>query len=62
MQQTKTQATPAPAPRPVAVIPSGASVEETIARLSAVQAGHPGARVRRGKKNSWEIWAAPAPD
>jgi hypothetical protein len=62
MQQKKTKVTPAPAPRPLAVIPSGASVGETIARLSAVQADHPGAQVRRGKKSSWEIWAAPAPD
>ena len=55
-------AAPAPPPRPLAVIPSGASVEETIARLSAVQADHPRAQVRRGKGNCWEIWAAPAPD
>ena len=62
MQAKKAPAAPAPAPQLLATIPSGASVEETIARLSAVQADHPGAQVRRGKKNCWEIWAAPASD
>ena len=42
--------------RPIAVIDSGLPIEEVIARLSAVQADHPGAQVRRGRGNSWEIW------
>jgi len=42
--------------RPIAVIDSGLPIEEVIARLNAVQADHPGARVRRGTGNSWEIW------
>jgi len=41
--------------RPIAVIDSGLPIEE-VARLNAVQAGHPGAQVRRGGGNSWEIW------
>jgi hypothetical protein len=53
---------PAPVPQPLAVIPAAASVEETIARLTAVQAEHPGAQVRRGKRSCWEIWAAPTAD
>lgn len=62
MQQRKAPPAPPPTPQPLAVIPSGASVEETIARLTAVQAEHPGAEVRRGKRNGWEIWAAPTPE
>jgi hypothetical protein len=42
--------------RPIAVINSGLPIEEVIARLNAVQAGHPTAQVRRGRGNSWEIW------
>jgi hypothetical protein len=42
--------------RPIAVIDSGLPIEEVIARLNAVQADHPGAQVRRGSGNSWEIW------
>lgn len=61
MQQKKAPPAPPPIPKPLAVIPSGASVEETNARLTAVQAEHPKAQVRRGKGNCWEIWATPAP-
>jgi hypothetical protein len=42
--------------RPIAVVDSGLPIEEVIARLKAVQADHPGAQVRRGRGNSWEIW------
>lgn len=52
----------APVSQLLTVIPSGTSVEETIARLTAVQAEHPRAEVRRGKGNSWEIWDAPTSD
>jgi hypothetical protein len=41
---------------PIAVIDSGLPIEEVITRLNAVQADHPGAQVRRGSENSWEIW------
>jgi hypothetical protein len=48
-----------PTPQLLAVIDLGKSVEEAIAQLTAVQAEHPGAQVRRGKRNCWEIWSAP---
>lgn len=47
---------PVAARRPIAVIDSGLPIEEVIARLNAVQADHPGAQVRGGTGNSWEIW------
>jgi hypothetical protein len=47
---------PVAARRPIAMIDSGLPVEEVIARLSALQVDHPGAQVRRGTGNSWEIW------
>lgn len=47
---------PPPKPQPLAVIPGGLPIEEVIARLTAIQAGHPGATVRRGRGNQWEIW------
>lgn len=63
MMRTKKQLPPPEPvlPQPLGVISSGASVEETIAQLTAIQAEHPGARVRRGKGNCWEIWAASTP-
>jgi len=45
-----------PKPRPLAVIPSDLPIEEVITRLSAVQVSHPGATVRRGSRNRWEVW------
>jgi hypothetical protein len=51
---------PEPAPQPLAVIAAGSPIEDVIARLTQVQADHPGARVRRGKRDSWEIWPATA--
>lgn len=47
---------PAPPPQPLAVIPSDLPIEEVITRLSAIQASHPGATVRRGSRNRWEVW------
>lgn len=46
-----------PSQEPLAVITAGSSVEDVIARLTEVQADHPGAQVRRGKRNSWEVWS-----
>lgn len=46
----------APPPQPLAVIPSGLPIEEIISRLTAAQVEHPGATVRRGTRNRWEIW------
>jgi len=44
----------------LAVIAAGSPIVDVIARLTQVQAENPGAQVRRGKKDSWEIWTAPA--
>lgn len=49
---------PAAIPEPIAVIPSGLPIEEILARLTALQAEPPGAQVRRGSRNRWEIWPA----
>lgn len=50
---------PPPPPQPIAVLAPGTSIEETLAQLTAIQAGHPGARVLQGRGHRWEIWAAP---
>jgi hypothetical protein len=47
---------PAPEPRPIAVIAAGAPTEDVIAKLTAIQADHPGAQLRQGKRNRLEIW------
>ncbi len=47
---------PPPPPRPIAVITAGLPIEDVIAKLTAVQADHPGAQLRQGKRNRWEIW------
>ncbi len=54
---------PSPAPsKPLAVLAPGTAIEDVIAQLTAIQAGHPGAEVRQGKGHRWEIWpAAPEP-
>jgi hypothetical protein len=52
---------PASALQLLAVIPAGASIEETIARLEEIQAEHPGAQVRRGKRNCFETRSAQRP-
>lgn len=41
---------------PIAVIDSGLPIEEVVARLNAAQTEHPGAQVRRGSGDRWEIW------
>jgi hypothetical protein len=41
---------------PIDVIDSDLPIEEVVVRLNAVQADHPGAQVRRGSGNRWEIW------
>ncbi len=43
-------------PRPLTVIPGDLPIEEVITRLTAIHAEHPGATVRRGSRNQWEIW------
>jgi hypothetical protein len=51
-----------PAAQLLAVIATGSSVEDVISRLTHIQAEHPGAQVRRGKRNAWGIWSAPTTD
>lgn len=51
---------PPPAPKPLAVVPSGLPIAEVLKRLAAIQAEHPDAQVRRGARNKWEIWPAPS--
>jgi hypothetical protein len=58
MRQQQPAPPPQPAPRPLAAIAAGSPVEDVIAQLTQIQAEHPGAQVRRGKKDSWEIWSA----
>jgi hypothetical protein len=58
-ERKKETAVPAPAPRRLAVIAAGSSVEDVIARLARVQDEHPGARVRAGEQGAWEIWSGP---
>ncbi len=54
---TKRPGSPSPPePQPLAVISGGMPIEEMITRLTAIQADHPGATVRRGKRNQWEVW------
>ena len=47
---------PARQPGPIAVIAVGLPIEDVIAKLTAIQADHPGAHIRQGKWNGWEIW------
>jgi hypothetical protein len=47
---------PPPEPQALAVIPGGLPIEDIITRLTAIHADHPGATVRRGRRNQWEIW------
>jgi hypothetical protein len=49
---------PPPKPQPLAIIPSGLPIEEVMAQLAAIQAEHPGAHVRHGTRNRWEVWPA----
>ncbi len=56
MRPRQTATAPQPAPQPLAVIAEGSPVEDLIARLAQIQAVHPGAQVRHGRKDSWEIW------
>lgn len=49
---------PAPKAQPIAILKSGTPIEEVIASLTQLSAEHPGAEVRRGNANRWEIWPA----
>jgi hypothetical protein len=54
--QAEAAAKPKPKPKPVAVIPSKLPIEEVLSRLAELQTQHPGAIVRRGNANRWELW------
>ena len=54
------QPPPPPPPQPIAVLAPGEPIENVIAQLTAIQADRPGAQVRQGRGNRWEIWPAPA--
>jgi hypothetical protein len=45
-----------PKPQPLAVISGDRPIDEVISQLSAIQASHPGATVRHGSRNRWEVW------
>ena len=50
---------PAPAkpkPQPLAVVPSGLPIADVVAKLTEIQQQFPGAQVRRGRANRWELW------
>jgi hypothetical protein len=49
---------PAPKPQPIAILKSGTPIEQVIAELTRISVEHPGAEVRRGNANRWEIWPA----
>jgi hypothetical protein len=59
-RELRKQQQPAPQPEPqvLAIIPAESSLAETVAQLTAIQAEHPDAQIRRGKQNCWEIWSA----
>jgi hypothetical protein len=46
-------------PKPLGVILSGLPIEELMSKLTEMQAEHPGAIVRRGAANRWELWPPP---
>jgi hypothetical protein len=43
-------------PQPLAVVPSGLSIAEVVVKLTELQELFPGAEVRRGRANRWELW------
>lgn len=51
-----------PAEQPLAVVPSGLSIAEVVARLQELQQQHPEAQVRRGRANRWELWPKKSDD
>jgi hypothetical protein len=54
--ERKPRAKAAAKPRPLAVIPSGLSVDEVMTRLARAQKQYPEAEVRRGAGDGWELW------
>ncbi len=46
----------APKPKPLAVIPGGLPVDAVLVHLVEAQKRYPGAEVRRGSGDGWELW------
>jgi hypothetical protein len=55
-QRKQQQPASQPEPQLLAVLPAESSLAETVTQLTAIQAEHPDAQIRRGKQNCWEIW------
>lgn len=45
-----------PKPQPLAIVPSGLPIADVVAKLTELQQQFPGAEVRRGRANRWELW------
>jgi hypothetical protein len=53
---------PPPKPGPIAVVTLSGPLDDLTAKLAAIQASHPGAQIRPGKRNQWEIWPPEPPE
>ena len=51
-----------PKPQPLAIVPSGLPIADVVAKLTELQQQFPGAEVRRGRANRWELWGPEAAD
>jgi hypothetical protein len=58
---TRAVPTPTVKPEPLDVIPSGLSIDEVMEHLDAARRRWPGAEVRRGSRNRFEIWPGSSP-
>jgi hypothetical protein len=47
---------PPPEPGPIAVVTLSGPIEDLTAKLAEIQASHPGAQIRPGKRNQWDVW------
>ncbi len=50
----------APKPEPLATLPGNLAIGDVIERLKELQAKYPGAVIKRGRSNKWELWPADA--
>lgn len=58
VERSQPRAPEPPKPEPLAVVPSGLSIDETLKRLTELQGRFPDAVVRRGHAGRFELWAA----
>ena len=58
IERSQPKAPEPPKPEPLAVVPSGLSIDETLKRLTELQGRFPDAVVRRGRAGRFELWAA----